>query len=79
MTNIMGNLYYNTVFYYPFKDVHGLHYSWNRNSISRTHHRIIDLKLWFESDFEEGEVLVVERVSGNGKYFFPEHHMRCFE
>lgn len=78
MRNIMGNLYFNITALPPFKDVLGSHINWTRSPINRSYYRIYDLKLWFESDFELGEELVVKRISENGKYFFPKHHMKCF-
>lgn len=71
--NILSNLYFNTCVYPSFKEVHGLHYNWCRSPLNRTYYRIIDLKLWFESDLKEGEIKVIKRVSENGKYDFSKH------
>lgn len=75
----MSNLYFNISSVYPFKDTHGSHHNWNRSPINREYYRIYDLKLWFESDFELGEELIVKRISKNGKYFFPKHYREYFE
>ena len=68
--NILSNLYFNTTFSYPFKDVHCMNMTYIRSPMSRTSYKILDLELWFESEFKEGEELVIRRVSENGKYEF---------
>lgn len=44
-------------------------YTYNYD-MCREHYHIVDLELWFESDFEEGEELCVDRISKKGKYEF---------
>lgn len=65
---IIKNLYYRR----PPSDVFSLHMGFanEHHYITREIHHIIDLKLWFESDFEEGEELVIRRISENAKYNF---------
>lgn len=71
--SINDNFSFKCCGYPPFKEVHGLHYNWNRSPISRSLYKIVDLELWFKSDFEEGGELVVKRISENGKYNFSKH------
>ena len=40
------------------------------HSINRIVYRINDIELWFRSNFELGEVCLIERVSRNAKYNF---------
>lgn len=76
--NILSNLYYRASSCYPycFKEYIG-HVNFNYYSIDRKYYRIYDLRLWFESDFQKGEKLIVKRVSEKSKYDF-NRKMRCF-
>ena len=65
---IIGNLYYNMP---PSEDFYSRMDFTNANHpIERGLYHVTDLDLWFESDFEEGCLYVVRRVSRNAKYNF---------
>ena len=76
MSKILSSLYHNMCAYYPFKDLIYSHRNSNRMIMERTYYRVIDLELWFESDFEDGDEMVIIRVSEKGKYEF-NRYMRC--
>ena len=70
-------LYFNNgSSYYPMKSVYGDIHEENRCFTNRRHMRVYDIRLYFISDFQDGEELVIDRVSGKSKYYFYEH-MRC--
>lgn len=64
---IIENLYYTIP---PLDDFEAKIRYRDKYDIDRGRYRIVDLFKWFESDFEEGEVFEIRRVSKNGKYIF---------
>lgn len=64
--NVLDSLYFNCAAT-PYMDdrmscIHSI--------MERRYWEIIDLELWFKSDFNEGCKAVIDRVSRNGKYGF---------
>lgn len=64
--NVLDSLYFNCAAT-PYMDTR---MSCIHNIMERRYWEIIDLELWFESDFNEGCKVVIDRVSRNGKYGF---------
>ena len=68
---ILDGLYYNTAPSYPMKGICSEHMScFHNRTIDRQVYKIIDLELWFKSDFKEGEKLITKRISERSKYEF---------
>ena len=73
--DIIGNIYNHVCCVYPFKGMIHMHLHYNYDKLNRTFYKIIDLKLWFISNFNEGEELYVKRISENAKYDFKKRYL----
>ena len=68
--DIISNNYFHTTYSYPFKGMIHMHLHYNYDKLNRKFIKVTDLKLWFQTHFEEGEEVYIERISSNGKYKF---------
>ena len=72
MSKVICHFYFNTGFMPCFKDYLSMHihYKYDRYNMVRGMYHIIDLDLWFDTDFEEGSVYKPIRISEKSKYNF---------